>query len=67
MVAEVIHQNDLFDQVFRTAVQHTESNKNCLHSVSMFLTFVIRVSLCSFKLRTAKKTSVRRAGSMTDT
>jgi hypothetical protein len=26
MVAEVVYENYLFDQVFRTAVQHTESN-----------------------------------------
>jgi hypothetical protein len=44
MVAEVVHKNDLLDQVFRTAVQHAERNKKSMHAVSDCVRFFMQLS-----------------------
>lgn len=61
MFTEVIHKNDLLDQVFRAAVQHAERiRKVCTLYPNVF------VSLCSFQLRRTKTISVRRVDSATE-
>ena len=43
MFTEVIHKNDLLDQVFRAAVQHAERNKKSLHVVSECVRFFMQL------------------------